>query len=419
MIISRHYNVGDELGHDIFSLKGRLLIPKGTVITERIYQQILKWEEIGMLTSKTAEDSDESTDEEQPSQVGVSVSVRRPTSDSQASEPGATIPVEKPPSGKIDSISESGDKSQEVLYEKFLSLKKSKQEEKLFQESIETVRDVFMDIRQGNGFQEEPVRKMTSDIVDTVVKDEKVSLRLSRLWDLDDHILHHSVDVCLLSTMIGINLGVSGDDLRRLATGAILHDVGKIYIPKSVLNKQGPLTERETELLKKHPVFGVKYFQDKESMLSKEEYFCILHHHEKCSGNGYPQGLQYAQIHLFARIVAVADVYSMATSNFGHHDKVDQLHAVDILAKEMTDYLDKHIVHVFVDRMRDLMLNTKVRLNTGEEGYVVKFYIDSPLLPTILLTDDKDGRKVVSPYLVHLRERPDMFIKQVLREKMT
>lgn len=93
-------------------------------------------------------------------------------------------------------------------------------------------------------------------------------------------------------------------------------------------------------------------------------------------------------------------------------------HSVDILIHQSKDHLDKHIIFVFMDRLRDLMLNIRVRLSTREEGYVVQFYEDSPLQPSVLITDDVNGQKVISPFLVHLKETPTIFIERVLHSKI-
>ncbi|MBC9786161.1 HD-GYP domain-containing protein [Heliobacterium chlorum] len=361
--VSEQYNVGEELAKDVFTVDGRLLIPKGTFLTDAIYKQILKWEEIGILTGQ------------------------------------------KP-------------KAVESLTDQFEALKRVKQEQVLFEQSIETVRDVFIDMREGHGFNEEAIRNTASNMVSAIAKDEKLGLRLSRLWESDDYTLHHSVDVCLLSTMIGMNLGLSGDEIQSLAAGAILHDIGKINIPDAILNKKGKLTDEEFKIIKSHPEAGLKIFQDSGIPLPEEQKCCILQHQEWCNGRGYPNKLKYAEIHLFARIVAVADVYSALTTNRAYRSRMDHIHAVDILNKDSTDHLDKHIVYTFMNRLRDLMLNTRVRLSTGDEGYVVQFYQESPLQPTVLVTDTVHGEKLVSPYLVHLKEKTDIFIEQVLYGKI-
>ncbi|MDD2421246.1 MAG: HD-GYP domain-containing protein [Heliobacteriaceae bacterium] len=349
--VSPHYRRGEILATNIFTKDGRLLVPEGTVLTPVIYQDIINWEAIGIIAAPKS-------------------------------------PVH--------------------------GLKKEKPEQILFRRSLETVRNVFIAFRHGQGFQEECIRETTTDIVSAVTEDEQVSLRLSRLWDSDDYTLHHSVDVSLLSTMIGLNLGLTRKELESLATGAILHDIGKIFVPNELLNKKGRLTDPEFAIIKNHTKDGVAALQQSGTRLPTEQLLCILQHHEKCDGTGYPQGLKYAKIHLFARIIAVADIYSALTTNRAYRRRLDHYQAVDILWIQSKTGLDKHIVHVFMERLRAMMLNTWVRLSTGEEGYVVQFHEEAPLRPTVMLTHNYQGQVIVSPYLVDLREKPPIFIEQVL-----
>ncbi|MZP31062.1 HD domain-containing protein [Heliobacterium undosum] len=370
-MLSKRYGVGDVLKQDVYSLQGHLLIPRGAMISERLMAQIHKWEEIGVL-------------------------------------------IDKVPSSGSRNAQEPESDGEDIC---FLPRRKSKEEDVLYHQAIETVRDVFLDIRAGHVFNQQAVQERASAIVSSVIHDEKVGFRLNHLWQADDYTLHHSVDVCLLSTLIGLSIGMDREELNELAAGAILHDVGKIYIPRSILNKKGALSNREYETIKKHPVFGVKYFQETGMDLSDAQLYCILQHHEHCDGTGYPQGLRYPRIHLFARIVAVADVFSALTAGRPHRAPMDQLHAIDILCRESRSHLDMHIVSILINRLRDLLLHTRVRLNTGDEGYVVDFFESSPLRPTVLVTQDAFGRKVVSPYLVHLRQEQELSLQEILSGK--
>ncbi|MBM7867667.1 HD domain-containing protein [Heliobacterium gestii] len=367
-MLSKQYRVGDVLRQDVYSLQGHLLIPRGTQVSERLFAQIRKWEEIGLLVDKA--------------------SAPRPRSS---------------PEAKGD-----GEETAQLLQEK------NQEAAHLYHAAIETVRDVFLDIREGHVFNQKAVQEQAADIVSSVIHDEKVGFRLNRLWEADDYTLHHSVDVCLLSILIGLNLGMERQELEELAVGAILHDVGKIYIPRSVLNKKSALNGKEFEMIKKHPVFGVKYFQETGMDLTDAQLYCVLQHHEHCDGTGYPQGLRYPRIHLYARVVAVADVFSALTAERPHRASMDQLHAVDILCRQSRSHLDLHIVSVLIERLRELLLHMRVRLSTGDEGYVVDFLESSPLQPTVLVTQDAFGRKVVSPYLVHLRHEKELSLQEIL-----
>ncbi|MDD2421357.1 MAG: HD-GYP domain-containing protein, partial [Heliobacteriaceae bacterium] len=134
----------------------------------------------------------------------------------------------------------------------------------------------------------------------------------------------------------------------------------------------------------------------------------------KCNGTGYPVGLKYADIHLFARIVAVADISSALTTRRAYRERLNLYRATDILRNEFKGFLDKHIVFVLMDRLHDLLLNNRVCLSSGEVGCVIQFFEDAPLHPLVLVTNDKEGRMLVSPYLLNLRETTEVFVERVV-----
>ena len=117
----------------------------------------------------------------------------------------------------------------------------------------------------------------------------------------------HSVNVSLLAAMTGMRLGYKEKKLKYLTLGALLHDVGKLKVPKEILNKQGSLTDGEFAIMKQHPQLGVEML--KNTRLLPSVTATIEEHHERWNGKGYPYGLRGNSIHLDAQIVAVTDVY--------------------------------------------------------------------------------------------------------------
>ncbi|MEA2663995.1 MAG: hypothetical protein QOI11_939, partial [Candidatus Eremiobacteraeota bacterium] len=121
----------------------------------------------------------------------------------------------------------------------------------------------------------------------------------------------HNRRVAQLCVQIGRQMGMSATELRVLARSGLLHDVGKLGIPDVILEKQGPLDESETAVMKTHPEIGVGIL--KRGGHFKRELLGVLYHHERMDGSGYPHGLQSDAIPIEARIVAVADTFSAMT----------------------------------------------------------------------------------------------------------
>lgn len=152
------------------------------------------------------------------------------------------------------------------------------------------------------------------------------------------------------SVIIANKLGLDEEDSKTLRAAARLHDLGKIGIPDNVLCKQGPLSDSEWALMRKHPEIGESIIRPVRSL----RYLCdiIRHHHEKLNGTGYPDGLKNDEITPLVRITTVADIYDALTTDRSYRQKMTRHDAFKIL-REMTKELDQEIVSVFIEALEE------------------------------------------------------------------
>jgi hypothetical protein len=148
----------------------------------------------------------------------------------------------------------------------------------------------------------------------------------------------HTQRVTDLAVLIGEEMRLSPDRLRVLSQAAMLHDIGKIGVPDSILNKTGPLTEAEFEIVKEHPVRGHAIIKEVRSL--RPALGGIRHHHERFDGSGYPDGLAGAEIPLEARIIATADVFDALTSVRSYRDAWPVSKALDVIQSDAGRGLD-------------------------------------------------------------------------------
>jgi HD-GYP domain-containing protein (c-di-GMP phosphodiesterase class II) len=155
---------------------------------------------------------------------------------------------------------------------------------------------------------------------------------------------------------IGNKLGLDDNDIKTLGDAARMHDLGKIGIPDDVLRKEGPLTDQEWVLMRKHPEIGESIIKPVHSL----QHLCdlIRHHHEKLDGSGYPDGLSGDEISPLVRILVIADIYDALTTDRSYRAKMSPKEAGEILRK-MQNQLDQEIVELFIEALEEQQFQTK------------------------------------------------------------
>ncbi len=162
----------------------------------------------------------------------------------------------------------------------------------------------------------------------------------------DTYTKGHSEHVALLAEQMGKALNLPVSDLQTLYWAGLVHDIGKILVPTSILNKPGKLTLDEYEMVKKHPVWGYQVLNTSEEL--QEIAFIIKHHHERWDGNGYPDRLSGIDIPILSRILALVDTYDSMTSNRAYRTSLSYEDAKQIIARLSGDQLDPSLVEIFL-----------------------------------------------------------------------
>ncbi len=222
----------------------------------------------------------------------------------------------------------------------------------------------------------------------------------------EEYMFHHSVNVSLLSSIIGKWLGYNAHDIAELALAGLLHDIGKTQVPEGILYKAGRLAAQEMHIVQLHSAYSYKLLRQAEN-LPFEVMLGILQHHERLDGSGYPGHFPEAKIHQYARIIAVADIYDAMTSDRAYRDKATPFAAAEELASNMFSKLDAAICSAFLEQFTSFMLGNLVELKSGQQGeiiYLGSFLNSSPIIrcrngEMLMLSDIHQIRKV-EPFLI-------------------
>ncbi len=242
-----------------------------------------------------------------------------------------------------------------------------------------------------NGFYEE--RNMSAKLVDDIfnVSDKLMNIVLSKdefllnvidIKDYDNYTYSHSMYVGILSMLMGIKLGLKKGDISILTTAGLLHDIGKIDVPLDIIQKDGPLSDSERDIMKKHPEFGVKRLLRLSGIMS-EIIGAVYSHHEKVDGTGYPQGLKGDDIPYFGRVIALADVFDALTSVRSYRNAWHANEVIEYMMGCANTHFDMGLLKTFLKVVAAYPVGVLVKLSDGSTALVIRNSDTNVLRPAV------------------------------------
>jgi len=243
------------------------------------------------------------------------------------------------------------------------------------------------------------VRAHIEGIIDELLENKNVMINMFDLKCFDDYTYSHCVNAAILSVIIGMTMNFDRETLSRLAMSAVLHDIGKMFVDKAILNKPSVLTEEEFAQMRQHSILGYNYARDA-FLLSSSCHPGIRDHHEKYDGSGYPDGRSGTDISLFGRIISVADVYDALTSERPYRSAMSPSEAMEyIMGHSGTDF-DPNIVNAFLRSVAPYPVGSTVQLSNGCTAIVVENYPNFGLRPRVRVIAEHG--EPVEPYDINL-----------------
>ncbi|MCY6353732.1 HD-GYP domain-containing protein [Clostridium sp. ZS2-4] len=285
----------------------------------------------------------------------------------------------------------------------YKSIKKLNEKETVFGELSRKLDDICRKIEQNPKISLTELRNLQQNMLEGS-KDYGVTMRsIINDREVDEYIYRHSINVGILSHMLGKWIGLSNTELTLLTYAGMLHDIGKIRIDSTILNKKGRLTTEEFRVVKKHTVIGyeiVKQIPYMDEVVSMG----VLMHHERCDGSGYPLRLKNDKIHPYGKIIAIADEFDAMTSNRTYKSKKSLFEVLEIMQEEALAKLDYNYWSVFLKGMMNCYIGEMVKLNNGNVGKIVS--IDEHNISKPLLLVDSN--------FIDLKEKNDIFIEDII-----
>lgn len=235
--------------------------------------------------------------------------------------------------------------------------------------SRDAVFNMFEAARLGRAIEARRMVPLARAIGDSITRDARALINLVRLKEKDEYTYLHSVSVGALMMNFGRHLGLDEAVVQDLGVAGLLHDVGKVAVSDTILNKTGRLSDHEMHSVRGHPLAGHNLLESSAGVPEAALEVC-LRHHEKLDGRGYPGGLRGEAISLFARMGAICDVYDAVTSERPYKAAWTPCDALTEM-EGWEGHFDAALLARFADSLGIFPVGTLVRLSTGELGIVM------------------------------------------------
>lgn len=251
-----------------------------------------------------------------------------------------------------------------------------------YNENVECVKDILYDLGMGYSIDMEKINNISNYIIVGADQKKDIVRCLNQIKSSDEYLYTHSINVSLLSMLLGKWLGLDTVEIEQLVQAGLLHDIGKIKVAPEILNKPGKLSNEEYEEIKKHPVYGYRILE-KDKNISRDICAAVLMHHEKEDGSGYPMGIKGEKIHKLAKIISVADIYDAMTSNRVYKEKESAFQVFRMMENEAIGKLDISVVNALLNNLASYYVGDFARLNNGqicEIVYINPWHVSRPIV---------------------------------------
>lgn len=258
--------------------------------------------------------------------------------------------------------------------------------------AVKNIRTMYMKASSNWGESDEVVDEAVSavqEIADEIFFCAKPVYDIYEFKTDKDYKYYHTINMATIAMIIGTGLNMKRPELKMLGMCAAFCDIGLNEFDQERLESKAILSEEEISTVKNHPMAGFSMLSEKRGIHARIRQG-VLHHHERWNGTGYPGQLKGDEISLFARIVAVADVYDALISNRPYRPAVMPFEAFEYIMANGGILFDPEVVKVFTRKVAAFPVGTKIALSNGEEGFVKFNYSDCSLRPVVKIVNRKE-----------------------------
>ncbi len=260
---------------------------------------------------------------------------------------------------------------------------------------------------------DEKFKKIYRKIIQELLQKDFIMDEITKLFVKDTYLFKHTLNVTIISGLMGLAKNYSYNQLMELTIGALLFDIGMVYLPDSLIKKSEIVTEAEKRQIQEHTLNGYQLLNNHKE-IPKPSAYCALQHHERFNGSGYPHCSAGIEIHEYAQIIAIADVYDALISPRYHRMPHSPNEAAEYLLASGNYFFDVDLIRFFFQTIAIYPVASRVLLSTGQIGIVN--YISSGIghRPIVRIIVEADGKPAAWPYEVDLGKETKLVITNSL-----
>lgn len=286
----------------------------------------------------------------------------------------------------------------------------------VYADAVTLVHEVDRQVFTGWAPDARKTTRVVRSLVDNVLLDRSAMLRLTGLHEYDQYTFYHSANVAVLAVALGSMISQEHRFLSILGVAGLLHDIGKLALPKEIVNKPGALTLDEWAEMKAHPVIGAQMVASMRG-IDKAAVVAVLEHHQRYDGSGYPGQLLERPQHLASRIIALADAYDAMTSRRSYSAARMNDRALSIIASSAGTSFDPVLVRLLARMLGVYPPRSVVRLSDDRLAIVLSPGANNAEEPVVRVVADPDAW-LIEPYDLELEDTHDITVRETVDPRL-
>lgn len=271
--------------------------------------------------------------------------------------------------------------------------------------TVQTYKQLFKNWQAGSKVEVALVRSFLIPLIDKALEEPSDILKLHHYSNKEDYVYHHAISTGLIGAFIAFKMKCELADVYQVALGGCLADAGMAKLSPIIFNKTTSLTLEEHEEIQNHPIFSYQMIKDS-SIITDSVKLAVLEHHGRLDGSGYPQKMRAKSMHLFSKIIAVADVFHAMTSERVYRKKQSPFKVMEMIMHDNFGKFDITVVQALLAGFSSFSIGSKVKLSNGSKAGIMFIDANSQTRPIVQLLDSGE--------IINLGLNRELYIEEIL-----